>query len=34
MLLLMILVLNQIRNILGGETGKITFGRMKYKYRI
>jgi hypothetical protein len=29
----MILVRNQIRNILGGETGKITLGRTKYKLR-
>jgi hypothetical protein len=26
----MILVRNQIRNMLGGETGKITFGRINY----
>jgi hypothetical protein len=30
MLLPMILVRNQIRNMLGGETGKITFGRINY----
>ena len=29
----MILFRNQIRDILGGETGKITFGKMKYKFR-
>ena len=29
-LLPMILVRNQIRNTLGGEIGKITFGRIKY----
>jgi len=29
-LLPMILVRNQIRNMLGGETGKITFGRINY----
>jgi len=33
MLLPMILVRDQIRNMLGGETGRITFGRIKYKYR-
>jgi hypothetical protein len=33
MLLPMILVRDQIRYMLGGETGKITFGRIKYKYR-
>ena len=32
-LLPMILVRNQIRDILGGETGKIAFGRIKYKFR-
>jgi hypothetical protein len=32
-LLLITLVRNQIKNILGGETGKITFGRIKYKFR-
>jgi len=32
-LLLMILVRNQITNMLGGETGKITFGRIKCKFR-
>jgi len=26
----MILLRNQIRNMLGGETGKITFGRINY----
>jgi len=31
-LLLMILVRNQIRNMLGGVTGKITFGRIKYNF--
>jgi len=30
----MIPVQNQIRNMLGGKTGKITFGRIKYKFRI
>ena len=30
MMLPMILVQNQIRNVLGGERGKITFGRIKY----
>jgi len=30
----MILVRNQIRDILGGEISKITFGRIKYKFRI
>ena len=30
MMLPMILVQNQIRNMLGGETGKITFGRINY----
>jgi len=29
----MILVRNQIREMLSGEVGKITFGRMKYKFR-
>ena len=29
----MILVRNQITNMLGGETGKITFGRIKCKFR-
>jgi len=29
----MILVRNQIRNVLGRETGKFTFGRIKYKFR-
>jgi len=28
-----ILVLNHIRNMLGGETGKFTFGRIKYIFR-
>jgi len=30
----MILVRHQIRNMLGGETGKITFGRIKYNLGI
>ena len=34
LLLSMILVRNQIRNMLGGETYKITPGRSKYKFRI
>jgi len=29
----MILVRNQIRNMLGGKTDKITFGRIYYKFR-
>jgi len=29
----MILVRKQIRNMLGGETGKFTTGRIKYKFR-
>jgi Fe2+ or Zn2+ uptake regulation protein len=29
----MTLVRNQIKNMLGEETGKITFGRTKYKFR-
>jgi len=29
----MILVQNQIGDMLGGETGEITFGRIKYKSR-
>jgi hypothetical protein len=29
----MILVRNQISNMLCGETGKITFGRIKYEFR-
>ena len=29
----MILFRNQIRDILGGETGKIIFGKMRYKFR-
>ena len=33
LLLPMILVRNQKINILGGETDKITFGRIKYKFR-
>jgi hypothetical protein len=33
MLLPIILVRSQIRDMLGGETGKITFGRIKYKFR-
>ena len=28
----MILVQNQIRDMIGGETGKITFGRIKYNF--
>ena len=28
----MILVRNQIRDMFGGETGKITFGRIQYKF--
>jgi hypothetical protein len=34
MMLPRILVQNQIRNVLGGETDKITFGRIKYNSRL
>jgi len=34
LLLPMILVRNQIRNIFGGEKDKITFGRIKYVYKL
>ena len=33
LLLPMIQVRNQIRDMFGGETGKITFGRIKCKFR-